>query len=387
MLIHGGYNRDVGPLWDTFMFDVTTLSWTKIVTEDNISNSIAHYPESDNGHSDVTDENEPLENNTSEIRRCDNTSKAGRWGLTRKKPFPGPRTGHAVGVVGLRMYIHGGYDGYGNLSDQLIALDTATVKAPKIVLDGEHLEEHTVKYCSSDSDLDSQGSDLDSVESDSEGDSDSIASITKLHNETKRSDEGSSAASNTKNRTSFPKLSLPIRKSFQWFKSKNGEPFVADKLAKDISVFRPTIDDMKCVIGVSCSLLLGNDPIGPVTFIQSEGEVTPDPMMRATAKMLIIRQEADFTRASIRLSNGREEKGVTIRLARTYIRIKVDDEVRVKEPYHVCFAVCIRPEPNELILQIKEDLRFHVVLRTMQDRDLMTLVARSFWTLEMQVVI
>ena len=369
MIIHGGFCGD-GPSNETFIFDVTSLSWTEVDTSVGFgqlvhvdaSNGTHTWTSGDTDEDDVEDE-ESLDNGEKDEHDGDNRNDVDKPDEAEDREesddelsmgggsddddgpsdtendddalvyAPQPRTGHASCVVGLRLYVHGGYTWDGSLSGELIALDASVIRTPDVQLSGSNLDAYTVEMTSP--------------------------------------------------------VPRDVRGVFQWFSSKRGAPFIAVKTACDINRYTPTVDDIGCVVGVSCSLMMGSSRLGPVAFLQSD-EVRPDAMMLATAKMLLIRQEADFTNLTLLHRHGpqeQEEVGAAIRFSRTHIRVKVGEDVRVREPYLASFVVQLRSKPTELVLVLREGCRIAVRARTVQDRDLMTLVARGFWAIRSKVVI
>lgn len=271
MIIHGGFSAERGgPLADTFIFDVTSLRWTEVGTVDGVSRDLCsrHHADSDDfamsedrdGNGDA--DGDAIEETISDVRDHNGSDGGGgesdpergstdeqSWSdasddddIEAQTYFPEARTGHASCVVGLRVYVHGGYAWDGSPSGDLAALDASIVRTPELQLVGANLDPYEIEMTSP--------------------------------------------------------VPRGVRAAFQWFVSERGAPFVALKTVRDVNRFSPTVDDIGSVVGVSCCLMMGGTRIGPSAFLQS-AEVRPDVMMLATAKMLLIRQEADFTNLTL----------------------------------------------------------------------------------------
>ena len=404
MIVHGGFNNEVGALHDTHVLDVAARRWTEIVP-DFMGPARASSRLGAGDISVYKDESEWGCPSSSGVAACDDRDADDEEGRPSSEDegdgdteesevvyCPPARTGHAVGVVGLRMYVHGGYDADGNMSGDLIALDTAILPSPNVVLRGEALDEYEAMEMPRPTE-----------------DSDELAIMRERMDGRCTDRPASSCSSSSSRRRPLPKLSLSLRHAFQFFISREGAPFVAIKTARDLRQFRPNIDDMGAVIGVSCSVLCGNDPVGVVSpFVQS-AELKPDPFLLATCRMLLVRQEATFTNLSLRRfaapmksdavrslakEEGKEEQeeeeapGATLRLSRTHVRVKVGDDVLLKEPYHPSFAMLVkRPENTDVLMQLNEQTRYIIRSRTVQERDLIVLVARSFFALQQRLML
>ena len=362
MIVHGGFSNDAGALRDTHLFDVAACAWTEVVPDylGAARRTAAACRARAPGLGEL--EEEELEEEDEEDDADERPD--GEWAVY----CPPPRTGHAAGAVGLRMYVHGGYDAEGNLSDELIALDTAVLRAPRLAIRGEALETY-------------EAIELPEPEGDGASPPASRPGTPPPHR---------------------PRLSLSLRRCFQWFISTDGAPFVAIKTARDLRRYRPSIDQMGAVLGVSCSVLCGNDPVGLVSRFVQTPEVRPDAFLLATCRMLLVRQEATFTNlallpppsqaaadpgSSAAAPAPAPEAAVTLRLSRTQVRLRAGDEARVCSAYLPGFAMLVRPEPTEVLMQVSEEARYLLRSRTPQERDLMVLVGRGFFALGQRLLL
>ena len=174
--------------------------------------------------------------------------------------------------------------------------------------------------------------------------------------------------------------SAPI--SIQWHRSKNGKPYVPIEGAIT-SVYMPTADDINASIGVSCMPCDSNSvPLGPSHFAFTQ-QIEVDPEMGGLVKALVSQDKAKFSVNLLSAENVVAKMYLIFTSSSFELRTK--SKTSFKEEYQTSFRVILSSQnPYTFVLQVHQGLSLPFAVQHIMERDLLALVARSYWALALK---
>jgi len=145
----------------------------------------------------------------------------------------------------------------------------------------------------------------------------------------------------------------------------------------------PTADDINAKVGVSCMPCKGKVPLGPSYFGFTQ-QIEVDPELGALVKSLVNQDKAKF---SVSLLTA--EKGVAAKMylvfTSTFFELRTKTKTSFKEAYQTSFRVILSTRnPYTFVLQVHQGLSLPFGVDHLMERDLVALVARSFWALALK---
>ena len=171
---------------------------------------------------------------------------------------------------------------------------------------------------------------------------------------------------------------LPL--AVQWFRSKNGGPFLRVPGATGMA-YAPTADDIHARLGVACLPCRGTSPLGPSLFAAAP-EVTMDPELGNLVKRIIGKGVAEFAVEILERDGG----SAPMALLFDHGSVSVKDAkkvLRLKQPYHRQFKIILSQRvPTNFVLQVDQTASIPFAAPQPQERDLIALVGRGLWALD-----
>ncbi|QDZ23299.1 hypothetical protein HOP50_10g58370 [Chloropicon primus] len=173
--------------------------------------------------------------------------------------------------------------------------------------------------------------------------------------------------------------SAPI--SIRWHRSKNGKPYVPIEGAVT-SVYMPTADDVNASIGVSCMPCERTVPLGPSYFAFTQ-QIEVDPEMGGLVKSLVGQDKAKFSVNLLSAENVVAKMYLIFTSSSFELRTK--SKTSFKEEYQTSFRVILSSQnPYTFVLQVHQGLSLPFAVQHIMERDLLALVARSYWALALK---
>lgn len=145
----------------------------------------------------------------------------------------------------------------------------------------------------------------------------------------------------------------------------------------------PTADDINASIGVSCMPCDSNSvPLGPSHFAFTQ-QIEVDPEMGGLVKALVSQDKAKFSVNLLSAENVVAKMYLIFTSSSFELRTK--SKTSFKEEYQTSFRVILSSQnPYTFVLQVHQGLSLPFAVQHIMERDLLALVARSYWALALK---